>query len=183
MKWKFSVGSYSSRLHGLHSPWNSLSQNTEVGNLSLLQGIFPTQGSNPGLPHCRQILYQLNHKGSPRILEWVAYPFSRGSSQHRNCTEVSCIAGRFFTHWAIGNLNLFQHIRPRHSNGLLNVCITLFLLFIYSVMSNSLRPHGLQHTRLFCPSPSREVCSNSYPLNRWFHPTISSFVIPFSSWL
>ena len=36
--------------------------------------IFPTQGSNPGLPHCRQILYQLSHKGSPRILEWVAYP-------------------------------------------------------------------------------------------------------------
>ena len=43
---------------------------------SLLQGIFPTQGSNPGLPHCRQIFYQLNHKGSPRTLEWVGYPFS-----------------------------------------------------------------------------------------------------------
>ena len=40
----------------------------------LLQGIFPTQGSKPGLPHCRQILYQLSHKRSPRILEWVAYP-------------------------------------------------------------------------------------------------------------
>ena len=46
----------------------------------LLQGIFPTQGLNPGLLHCRWILYQLSHKGSPRILEWVAYPFSRGSS-------------------------------------------------------------------------------------------------------
>ena len=63
----------------------------------LLQGIFPTQGSNPGLPHCRQILYQLSHKGSPRTLEWVAYPFSSGSSQPRNLTGVSCIAGRFFT--------------------------------------------------------------------------------------
>ena len=61
--------------HGLHSPWNSLSQNTGVGNCSLLQGIFSTQGSNPGLPHCRQILYQLSHKGSPRILDWVAIPF------------------------------------------------------------------------------------------------------------
>ena len=50
-------------------------QNTGVGSLSLLQGIFPTQGSNPGFPHCRRILYQLSHKGSPRILEWVAYPF------------------------------------------------------------------------------------------------------------
>ena len=52
----------------------------EGGNLSLLQGIFPTQGSNLGLPYCRQILYQLSHKGSPRKLEWVAYPFSSGSS-------------------------------------------------------------------------------------------------------
>ena len=53
---------------------------TGVGSLFLLQGIFPTQGLNPGLPHCRQILYQLSHKGSPRILEWVAYPFSSQSS-------------------------------------------------------------------------------------------------------
>jgi len=45
------------------SPWNSPGQ-TRVGSLSLLQRIFPTQGSNPGLPHCRQILYQLSHKGS-----------------------------------------------------------------------------------------------------------------------
>ena len=44
------------------------------------KGVFPTQGSNPGLPHCRWILCQLSHKGSPRILEWVAYPFSSGSS-------------------------------------------------------------------------------------------------------
>ena len=72
------------RPHGLYSPWNSPGQNTGVGSLSLLQGIFPTQGLNPDLPHCRQILYQLSHKGSPRILEWVAYPFSRGSSWPRN---------------------------------------------------------------------------------------------------
>ena len=55
--------------HGLYSPWNSPGQNTGVGNCSLLQGIFPTQGLNPGLPHCRWILYQLSHQGSPRILE------------------------------------------------------------------------------------------------------------------
>ena len=64
----------------LHSPWNTPGWNTGVGSLSLLQGIFPTQGSNPGLLHCKWILYQLSHKGSPRILEWVAYPFSSGSS-------------------------------------------------------------------------------------------------------
>ena len=72
-----------------------------VGSCSLRQGIFPTQGSNPGLPHCRQILYQLSHKGSPRILEWVGYPFSSGSSWPRNWTKVSCTAGGFFSNWAI----------------------------------------------------------------------------------
>ena len=96
-----SVVSDSLQTHGLHSPQNSLSPNTGVGSLSLIQGIFPTQGSNPGLPHYSRILYQLSHKGSTRILEWVVYPFSSGSSWPRNRTGVSCNAGRFFTNWAI----------------------------------------------------------------------------------
>ena len=83
------------------SPWNSPGRNTGVGSLSLLQGIFPTQGSKPGLPHCGWILHQLSHKGSPRILEWVACPFSSRSSRPRNRTRVSYIAGRFFINWAI----------------------------------------------------------------------------------
>ena len=49
------------------SPWNSPGQNTEVGSLSLLQGIFPTQGSNSGLPHCRQILYKLSYQENPNF--------------------------------------------------------------------------------------------------------------------
>ena len=57
-----SVVSDSLRPHGLYSPWNSPGQNTGVGSLSLLQGIFPTQGSNPRLPHYRWILYQLSHQ-------------------------------------------------------------------------------------------------------------------------
>ena len=69
---------------GLYNPWNFPGQNTGMGSLSLLQGIFPTQGSNPGLPHCGRILYQLNHQGSPRLLEWVAYPFPKGSFRPRN---------------------------------------------------------------------------------------------------
>ena len=64
------------QLRGLYSPWNSPGQNAGVGSLSLLQGIFLTQGSNPGLPDCRRFLYQLSQKGSPTILEWVDYPFS-----------------------------------------------------------------------------------------------------------
>ena len=62
-----SVMSDSLRPHGLYSPWNSPGQNTGISSLSILQGIIPTQGSDPGLPHYRQILYQLSHKGIPRI--------------------------------------------------------------------------------------------------------------------
>ena len=95
------VVSDSFRPRVLYSPWNSPGQNSQVGSLSLLQGIFPTQGLNRGLPHCRWVLYQLSHKRSPRILEWVAYPFSSRSSRPWNRTGVSCIASRFFTNWAI----------------------------------------------------------------------------------
>ena len=91
--------SNSLRPHGLYSSWNSPGQNTRVCSCSPLQGIFPTQRSNPGLPHCRRILYQMSHQGSPRILEWVAYSFSRRSSRPRYWTRVSCIAGGFFTSW------------------------------------------------------------------------------------
>ena len=61
-----SVMSNSLWSHGLYSPWNSPGQNTGVGSLSLLQGIFPTQGWNPDLPHGRWIPYQLSRKGSPK---------------------------------------------------------------------------------------------------------------------
>ena len=83
------------------TPWNSPGQNTGVSSLSLLQGIFPTQGSNPGLPHCRHILYQLSHQGSLRILDWVAFSFSSRSFQPKSWTGVSCTTGGFFTNWAI----------------------------------------------------------------------------------
>ena len=59
-----SVTSDSLQSHGLYSPWNSPGQNTGVGSLSLLQGIFLYQGSNPGFLHCRRILYHLSHQGS-----------------------------------------------------------------------------------------------------------------------
>ena len=71
-------------VHGILQANSHYSQSMEfyhsrVGSLSLLQGIFPMQGWNPGLLLCRRILYQLSHKGNPRILEWVAYPFSSRS--------------------------------------------------------------------------------------------------------
>ena len=73
-KWKLlSGGQLFATPWTVHSPWNSPAQNTGMGSLSLLQGIFPTQGSNPGLPHCRRILYQLSHKGSPYIYMGYIY--------------------------------------------------------------------------------------------------------------
>ena len=93
------------------TPWSiqsmEFSRILGVGSLSLLQRIVPTQGSNPGLPHCRWIFYQLSHRGNPRKLEWVADPFSSGSSQPRNWTRVSCIAGGFFTSWASGEAQVY----------------------------------------------------------------------------
>ena len=98
-------------------PWNFPSKNTGVGCHSLFQEIFPTQEWNPGILHCRQILYCLSH----------SVQFSR------------------------------------------------------SIVSDSWWPHGLQHTRPPCPSPSPGACSNSCPFGQRCHPTISSSVIPFSS--
>ena len=66
--------------HGLYRPWNSPGQNTGAGSLSLLQGVFPTQGSNPGFPHGRQILYQL----SPREAHFM---YSNGNPLQYSCLE------------------------------------------------------------------------------------------------
>ena len=85
----------------LGSPWNSLhgnspTQNTGVGSCSFLQGIFPTQGSNPDLPFCRRILYQLNHQGSPSdnagdagLIPGLGDPLEEGGCG--NCSQFSCL--------------------------------------------------------------------------------------------
>ena len=90
-----------SSVHG-----DSPGKNTRLGCHALLQGIFQTQGLNPGLPHCRWILYHLSHRGSPWIPEWVAHLFSSGSSWPRNWTGVSCIVGRFFNSFHLLNTYL-----------------------------------------------------------------------------
>ena len=70
-------------------------------------------------------------------------------------------------------------------NGCWNFCTVSLSLFLFScsVMSNSLQPHGLQHARLPCPSPSPGACLDSCPLSQWCHPTILSSSVPFSSCL
>ena len=98
-----------------------------------------------------------------RILEWVATSSSRGSSWPRDWTYVSCvscIAGDY-----------------------LSLSMEITVQFSHSAMSDSLWPHGLQHARSPCPSPTPGIYPNSGPSSRWCHPTISFSVIPFSSCL
>ena len=133
--------------HGLFSPWNSPGQNTGVGSWSLLQGIFSTQGSNPGLLHCRQILYQLSYNESPRIPEWVAYPFSSGSSWLRNWTGVSCIAGNSLPTelWGKPPLN---HLTTQNGNGSTSQHLSR-LSWVRGVQGRGKKPtaHGNDHVR------------------------------------
>ena len=95
-----SLRSHDCSSSGSSAHGDSSGQNNGVGCHALLQGIFPTQGLKPGLPNCRRILYCLSQQGSPKILEWVAMPYSRGSSRPSDRTRVSCTAGGFFTSWA-----------------------------------------------------------------------------------
>ena len=97
--------------YGILRPWNSPGQNTGVGSLSLLQGILPTQGSNLGLPNCRQILYQLSHKGSPEIDTISIWPFPYCYEVAWRCTWKVHICSRFSVHflqWKNPN-NFDQH--------------------------------------------------------------------------
>ena len=94
LKWKWKS---LSRVQLFVTPWtwNSPGQNTGVGSLSLLQGIFPTQGSNPGLPHCGRILYHLSHKGSP-ILFLFTLLLQYGlafSGTHQACSVFEPLLG------------------------------------------------------------------------------------------
>ena len=90
-----------------------------------------------------------------------AFPFSRGSSQPRDRTQVSRIAGKFFTSWATREAYQFSSVQ-----------------FSRSVVSDSLRPHESQHARPPCPSPTHGVLPDSRPSSGWCHPAISFSVIP-----
>ena len=100
------------------NPWTILSMEFSrpehwSGWLFLSPGHLPNPVINPGLPHCGWILHQFNHKESPTILEWVAYPFSSRSSRPRNWTRVSWIAGGFFTNWAIREAQTIRYLNLR----------------------------------------------------------------------
>ena len=129
---------------------DSPGKNPGVRCHALLQGIFPTQGSNPDLLHSRWILYHLSHQGSPRILEWVAYLFSSGSSWPRNWTRVSCIASGFFPAelpgkpWQLSGIYLMKNAVEHFSYvyWILHHS-SMFLLLIACSCSLSIIPLGL----------------------------------------
>ena len=101
-----SVMSDSLRLCGLYIPWNSPGQNTRVGSLSLFQGIFPTQGLNPGLLHCRHILYHLSLKGSPHM-----YTHTHTHTHTHRYIHIICVC--IYTHTHIYNfppIHIYYHI-------------------------------------------------------------------------
>ena len=145
-----SVVSNSLRPHGLYSPWRCPGQNTGVGRLSLVLGIFLIQGPNPGLPHCRWILYQLRHQESPRILEWVAYLFSSGSSWPRDLTGISCFSGGFFTCWAIrealywaGPSNVHDTVQLQSYHMLVRLCSKSSKLSLSSTWTANFQMYNL----------------------------------------
>ena len=88
---------------------------------------------------------------------------------HGACVLIRRCTLMYIVYWILRHRNfmaLFENFRS--------------VQFSCSVVSNSLRPHGLQHARPPHPSPTPGACSNSWPLSRWCHPTISSSVVPFS---
>ena len=85
--------------------------------------------------------------------------------------------------WVESMKNPLNYSHTRVFNSSLKIFCVFLLQFSHSVMSGFLQPCGLQHTTLPCPSATPRACSNSWPLSRWCHPTISSSVVPFSSCL
>ena len=132
---------------------DSPGKNTGVGYHVLRD--FPTQGSNAGLSHCRRILYRLSHQGSPRILEWVDYPFSRGSSQSRNRTRVSCIANGFFTSWGTREalhlttrFRIHIHTSEQRFSLIIDLITICLILYLMKLLFCVLLPYCMKNTIL-----------------------------------
>ena len=99
-----------------------------------------------------------------------------------DCSLTSSLHGIFQTRileW-VAIFSSTGSSQPRDGNWVSHI-VGRLVQFSHSVVSDSLRPHGLQHTRLPCPSPTPRACSNSCPSSPWWHPTIPSSVVPFSS--
>ena len=175
----------------LYRPWNSPGQNTGVGSHSILQGIFPTQGVNPGLSQCRRILYQLSHQGSPTVERRLIIKEDPYCSGRLLLWRGKIYNKRTLIPWGLlwrgrgyDNIENYYNIGTITIEGDHSVEGDYYrssVQFSRSVVSDSLRPHEPQHARPPCPSPTPGVHPNTCPLSWWCHPTISSSVVPFSS--
>ena len=143
---------------------------TGVGCHFLLQGIFPTQWSNLHLLHWQWILYHLSHQENSPSYECVTY-FTPEGLRRNILSIVEISKPRFcgFCWFVFWSTELYS-LRFQFSS----------VQFSRSFVSDSLRPHELQHARPPCPSPTPGVHSDSRPSSQWCHPAISSSVIPFS---
>ena len=162
--------------HGLYSPWNSPGQNTGVDSLSLLQGIFPTQGSNPGLLHCRLILYRLKHQGSPVVLltESLNNAQNWALPYYRYLVQIRLLQGWCTTSWlcllrlSSGTTSTKKLTLICRSSEVSFLCIPVihagYLYIVYATLCNL----------LIFPTPS-------HPLNCKHHEnrnTLSGFLLP-----
>ena len=154
------------------SPWNSAGQNTGVDSFSLLQGIFPTQGSNPDLPHCRRILYQLSHKGSPRILEWV-------SSVHFSSVTQSCLTLWDPVDWSPPGSCIIEFSKQGYWSGLpfpsSQARILEWVAISFSSGSSQPRYPALQADSSASEPPGKHCCQvGAFP---WIYVKVEGFCI------
>ena len=137
---------------------------------------FPDSGIELGPQSCPTLCYPMDYRVhgilQAKILEWVAFPISRGSSQPNDWVTFT------HTHNIYIYICVYIYI---YTHTQTHTHIYNLLLFSCSVVSDFLWPHKLQHARLPCPLLSPGACSNSCPLSHWCHPTISSSLRPLSS--
>ena len=159
-----------------------------MGCCFLLQGIFLTQGLNPCLLHCRWILdhwstweahftvtLSKTHPAPGALNSWITKSFIQLAAE--NLLSSGTIVDSDET--VASKRKTLAHTELTCGWG--KILHISSVQFSHSIVSNSLWPHELQHTRPLCPSPTPGVYPNSCPLSRWCHPTISCSVVPFSS--
>ena len=132
---------------GLHSPWSSPGQDPGVGHLSLLQGIFPTQGSNPGLPYCRRVVYQLSHQGNPQSIYLPIYlPI------YLLTTYLSICLWRYLSTLSVYLPTYLSTCLPTYLSIYLPICLSTYLPTYLSYLHISLTIYLLTHLLSTYPS-------------------------------
>ena len=156
--------------HGLYTPGNSPGQNTGVGSLYFLQGIFLTQGSNPGLLHCRQILYQLSHQGSPwyrdkRVLGFKTDLSVFGCLSLIQKWDFPCLRRSCTSAWIV-------YVRSQWTTA---YCLFCFF-FLYQFHWHSATPFHICMVYICFHSNSRVESLQHGPQGRKDLPTLMAFV-------